>query len=298
MSTFAQMVDRVRSDLYGYVRDQEQSSHLTSDMAIDALAVNVADAKKIPGTGRIEIGDELIWVDSVDPNTNTLVVPPYGRGFDSTTAAIHTSGTRVISNPLFPRSVVRQEINAAIQDAAGELFAVGSTTFTKNGVQISYQLPAEVRNVLQVTWQVVGPSLVWRRVRRWNLDQADGTSGGTGVAIHLRDVITPGRTVKVLYSKYAQTMTNDTDDFVAVTGLPQTSEDVIVYGACARLLSYLDTSRVDTQSTEAAVAASGVPVGSATNLSKQMYGMFRQRLTEEKDRLLATYPTSVHYSQR
>ena len=40
----------------------------------------------------IEIDNELIWVDSSDSATNTLAVPPYGRGYRGTGAATHEIG--------------------------------------------------------------------------------------------------------------------------------------------------------------------------------------------------------------
>jgi hypothetical protein len=101
----------------------------------------------------------------------------------------------------------------------------------------------------------------------------------------------------VLYTTFAAPLVNDSDDYVAVTGLPASSEDVITYGTGARLLSYGDSSRVDTQSAEAAAATGGVPVGSASRVSQQMYAMYRQRLNEERTRLFQTYPTSVHYTR-
>lgn len=295
MSTLSQLVDEVISNLHGYVRDQEESTHLTIDATAADVSLTLASGAKVPGSGRFEIEDELIWVDAVDTTNNTVSVPPYGRGFDSTTAAAHTAGKRVICNPLFPRNVVRRAINDTIQDAAGELFAVGTYQFPYTAAKLAYTLPAAVNQVLWVSWQETGPSAVWRPVRTWRLDQAYGTTGAAA-AVVIGDPITPGRTVNVVYTKFPTTLVNNADDFT-VSGLPSTAQDVIVYGACARLLSYVDASRVNTQSIESGAFTQGIPVGSAMNVSKQMYAMFRQRLQEERLRLLATFPTQVHYSR-
>lgn len=296
MTTFKDMTDHVLADLHGYVRSQEQSTHLTAPVTSGALTIPVNNSKAVPGSGAFEIDEEIIWVDAVDQLNNSLTVPPYGRGFETTTAAAHTTGTRVISNPLFPRSAIKRAINATIGDAGGVLFAVGRTTFPFLGAQVSYPLPTAANSVLQVSWQEVGPTKAWRNVRNFRLDQEDGTSGGTGTAIQIRDGIIPGRIVQVVYAFYPAPLVNDTDVFTTVTGFSDSVEDVITYGACARLLSYLDSSRVQTKSTDPSQAAA-VPVGAASNVSKQMYAMYRQRLSEERVRLLATYPTSVHYAR-
>jgi hypothetical protein len=101
----------------------------------------------------IEIDDELIWVDSFDRTTNTATIPAYGRGFQDTTATSHTAGTRVTIAPSFPRSVIRRNINLAIQGVYPDLFGTYYTTFNWQAARTTYALPAEAIDVIAASWQ-------------------------------------------------------------------------------------------------------------------------------------------------
>ena len=88
MSTFSELTDQTLMQLYGYTTLQDQATYLTSNMSSNSLVLTVADATAI-SRGIIEIDDEIIWVDSLNPLVNELTVPPYGRGFRGTTAQAH-----------------------------------------------------------------------------------------------------------------------------------------------------------------------------------------------------------------
>ena len=90
MRNFGEMTDEVLGHLRSFVRDQEMSTHLTANVSFGDLAIPVDDAG-ILTRGRIQIGDELIWVDRPDRSAGTAVIPPYGRGMDGTSAASHAS---------------------------------------------------------------------------------------------------------------------------------------------------------------------------------------------------------------
>ena len=130
------------------------------------------------------------------------------------------------------------------------LFRSNSTTFTFNAAQVAYQLPDDARDVLFVSWQTVGPSKEWLPVNRWRIDRmANVAAFNTTKTINIYEKIMPGRTVQVYYSTIPNDLTNNSDDYATVTGLPESSRDVITLGAAYRLLSYLDTGRIDRKST-------------------------------------------------
>lgn len=127
MTLFSELIDETSLSLTGYTNRQDQATFLTSPMAATDLTFVVADGTVLT-RGLVEIDEELIWVDSFDRTSNTATIPAYGRGFRDTTAAVHTAGTRVTITPSFPRSVIRRNLQQAIDAVYPDLFGV-STPF-------------------------------------------------------------------------------------------------------------------------------------------------------------------------
>jgi hypothetical protein len=115
--------------------------------------------------------------------------------------------------------------------------------------------------------------------------------------VNLYEKIMPGRTVQVWYSAIPNNLTNDTDDFADVTGLPQSCQDVVILGACYRLLSYLDTGRINLTSAEADLADAKLPSTAGASSSKYVFALYQQRLMEEATKLQDRYPIRVHYTK-
>lgn len=297
MSTFEQLTDSTLLYLYGFTTLQDQATYLTASVSASALSIPVADATAI-SRGVLEIDDELIWADTVDTTGLTATVPPYGRGFRSSTAASHASGTRVVSSPLFPRTLVKQAINQTITAVYPDLWGIGSASFTFNPAVSAYALPAGTKKVLAVSWQTVGPTREWMPVRNWRLDpNANTTAWPTGVTLNVYDSITPGRTVQVTYAKQPSVLVNDSDDFSTVTGLPDSSEDVIRYGAAYRMVPFFDSPHLSGMSAEADFAANLRPVGASAQLGRSMLQTYQIRLAEEARRLQDLFPIRAHYTR-
>lgn len=185
MPTFDQLTDSTMMYLHGFTTVQDQSTYLTQSASDSTTTLTVADTSAM-SRGIVEVGDELIMVDSVDSVSLTLTAPPYGRGFRGSTAAAHASGTRVVSAPMFPRKTVKDALNDAIQAVYPEVFGVGETTFTFTSAVSTYQLPAGSVDVLQVSWETVGPSKEWLPVRRYRVDRHAATgSFASGVSVSL-----------------------------------------------------------------------------------------------------------------
>lgn len=297
MSTFSELTDSALLYLYGYTTLQDQATYLTSNVSASATTLPIADGTSI-SRGTIEIDNELIWVDSVDTTALTVTVPPYGRGYRGSTAATHTSGTRVVSSPLFPRRLVQQAINETIHAVYPDLYATADATITFNPAVTTYALPAGAVQVLAVSWQSIGPSKEWLPVRRYSLDKHASTSVfSSGASISLYDAIVPGRTVKVIYSKAPSILTNDSDDFVTTTGLSASAEDVIRLGAAYRMVPFFDAPHLSGMSAEADFAANMRPVGGASQLGKYLLQLYQIRLAEEARRLQDVWPIRTHYTR-
>lgn len=297
MSTYAELIDATMLYLYGYTTLQDQATHLTAATSATATTLAIADGTAI-SRGVLEIDTELIWVDSVDSVALTATVPPYGRGFRGSTATTHDSGTRVVSSPLFPRKLVGQAINEAIHAVYPDVYAIGEATFSFGSAVTTYSLPAGAMQVLQVSYQSIGPSREWLPVRRWRIDKhADTTAFTSGATVSIYDGIVPGRTVRIAYSKQPTTLVNATDDYVTTTGLSASTEDVVRLGAAYRMVPFFDAPHLSGMSAEADFSANLRPVGGASQLGKYLLQMYQVRLAEESRRLQDVFPIRSHYTR-
>lgn len=297
MSTFGEMIDSTLLELSGYSVLQDQATHLTAQVSSTASALPIADTTAI-SRGLIEINDELMWVDTVDSQSKTVALAPYGRGYRGTTAATHAAGSRVVSSPVFPRSLVKAKINEAIRATFPDLFAVASTTFSFVPARTTYELPAGAQDIINVAWQSVGPSREWNPIRRYRLDkQANTTTFPSGVTLSIYDMITPGRTIQVNYTTQPNPMVNDGDDFVTTTGLPASCEDVIRLGVAYRMVPFFDSPHLSGLSAEADFGINNRPVGSSANMARFMLQMYGVRLQEESKRLRELFPVRAYYTR-
>ena len=296
MTLFSELIDETALALTGYTAKQDQATFLTAPMGATDTTFVVADGTVLT-RGIVEIDEELIWVDSFDRTSNTATVPPYGRGFRDTTATVHSAGVRVTISPAFPRSMIRKDVNEAIDAIYPSLFGVYYTTFSFIASRTTYQLPSEAIDALAVSWQTIGPSLEWLPVRHYRIDRtANPIVWNSGKTISISDGIIPGRTVQVVYTKKPTQLEYDTDDFTT-TGLPDSAREVIILGAAYRSAAYVDMGRIPAMSAEAAAQGQSNPVGSGTNVSRYFYQMYQQRLAVEMARQAEQYPPRTHYSR-
>ena len=295
MSTFADVIDETTLALTGYTNRQDQATFLTAALSSTALTFTVQDGTVLT-RGIVEIDEELIWVDSFDRTTNIATIPAYGRGFRNTEPAPHSAGTRVTIAPSFPRSVVRKNVNLAIDGVYPDLFGTYYTTFNFQAAVTTYQLPQEAIDILGASWQTIGPSKEWLPIRHLRMDKmANPVTWNTGKTISIREGIIPGRPVMITYTKKPSNLQFDTDDFTQ-TGLPESAREVIVLGAAYRTAAYLDLGRVPAATAEADAQQGNDPVGSAVNISRYMYQLYQQRLQVEVRRLQEQYPPRTRYT--
>jgi hypothetical protein len=298
------MVDEVLINLAGYTLQQDKSTHLTATLATTTSTIASPTILQLAGAdlgkGTIEIGEELLWVDSFDRIANTATVSPYGRGYLGTTPSTAAAGTRVIISPTFPRYVVKRAINDTLRALGSSIFAVKQTTFTYNAAVSTYELEnLNIRNILTIHWESIGPSKEWIRVKRFDFDALPeiNTWGATSQTVTIGDIITPGRTVKVVYATEPTALSANSDVFTTTTGLPESVRDVVVLGAAYRLLTYLDPARASMVSPQADETDAKRPYGSSGNATRQLFALYTQRLAEETKAQQQQYPARVHYSR-
>jgi hypothetical protein len=182
VTTLSEMIDETLINLSGYTYQQDRSTHLTAAVTTltspssspTILSLGSTDSV---GKGVIEVGEELMWVDSFDRVANTATIAPYGRGYLGTDASTAALDTKVTISPIFPRYVVKRAINDTIRAMGTQLLVIDQTTFTYNAAITTYELtdsngdPLDIQNILTMSWQDIGPSKEWINVRQlWTFD--------------------------------------------------------------------------------------------------------------------------------
>ena len=305
MTTLAQITDEVLMNLSGYTFQQDRSTYLTA--AVTTLTspsssptiLSLASSDNL-GKGVIEVGDELMWVDSFDRVANTATIAPYGRGYLGTTPSTAAVDTKVTISPIFPRNAITKAVNDTIRAIGSQLMVVKQTTFTFNAAVNTYDLSdLNIENILTVMWQSTGPSKEWIRVNRWDFDPFAETAtwGANSQTITIRDFITPGRTVKIMYIAQPTPFTSSSQELTAQTGYPESVKDVLVLGAAYRLLTYLDPARASQISPQADEIDAKRPFGSANNATRQIFALFQQRLKEEIAQFQGLYQPRIRFNR-
>lgn len=293
------MIDEVKGSLQGYTLRQDRITYVANPNGLTTTStqIQVGSASNL-AKGIIEIDDELIWIDSFDKSSNTLnVIPGFGRGYQGTTASPHAQYAPVTLAPTFPRVNIQKAINDTINSLYPKLWAVSNYTFTFNASQVTYALPDDCEQILFMSWQTTGSSEEWLPVNRWRIDSmANAATFNTNVTVNIYENIQPGRTVQVWYTTEPNTLDASTDDFADVTGLPESSADVVIYGASYRLLSFLDAGRINLTSAEADLNDTKNPYNSGASSSRYIFALYQQRLQEEALKLQDKYPIRLHYT--
>jgi len=311
MTTFADMTNEVLINLAGYTFQQDRSTYLrtavtTTTSTIAAPTTLSLGSTDSVGKGILEIDEELVWVDSFDRVSNTATISPYGRGYLGTTAATHAAEAKVAISPTFTKYVVKRAINDTIRSIGSSIYAVENYNFTFNAAVSTYALAnKDIKNILNISWQSIGPSKEWVPIRRYDFDasaypEAFGYVTGTDTVqtITLGEAPIAGRTVKVMYATKPHALSSNSDVYTTTTGLPESTKDVVILGAAYRLLSFLDPARAAQVSPQADETDSKRPFGASQTATKQLYALYNQRLKEEIDAQQNNFPPRVHYSRR
>ena len=290
------MIDEVKQNLNGYTLNQERISYLGAAIDSDDTLIGLGDTANLV-KGIIEIDDELMYAVSFNKNAGTMsVAPGFGRGYQGTTAASHAQFAQVIINPMFPRSAIKRAINDTILTCG--LDVVATHTFSYSPARITYALPTTAKDVLMVSYSTIGASKEWAPIRAWRHDKsANVAEFSYSQTISLYSGVEPGRTVQVTYLKDPLPLAADSDDFATVTGLEESVRDVIIWGACYRLASYIDAGRLNLTSAEADLANTKIPLTAGTNAARYFYANYQQRLTEEKQKQQRNKPIRTHYTR-
>jgi hypothetical protein len=301
-------VDRVKQQLLGYTRDQASITYLTEPMLATDLTFQVdTDTVTNLSRGLVEIDDELLLVKKYDRATGTVTVMANlnGRGVEGTTPASHADDSVVTDDPMYPKARIKEAINDTIAATFPDLWVFGEYEFPNVAARYEYPVPVEVEDVYKVTVNTIGPSAVWFPLSSWRFNPSASTTAGqvkptpapTGKTIQImRDFIVPGRNIRVEYIKKPNELVSGTDDFATTTGYPERYVDLVMYGACWRLLPAYESARLQQSAIEATERAPLVPTGAGSNASKYYMALYQQRLTEERTRLQRLFDSFQTYN--
>lgn len=269
---------------------RQEMNRLTTTMNTSVTSV-VFDfaAGSIAAGALIAIDLELILVWSVTSQTATVQ-----RAMHGSVAAAHTAGAVITVNPIVSDFWVFAEINnelASLSSPATGLYRVKTVTATAT-VASSYNLAADVIDVLTVQWNDYGPSLDWPRLRRWDvLTNQDTSVFASGTALQLYTAPPPGRTLRITYSAPFGALATLADDVQTTTGLPASANDIPAIGAAARLLTAREARRSVLDAQPESRQAQDVPPGTARSAAAQLFALRDRRVKEESARLSSQYPS-------
>ncbi len=288
------MTDEVYLNLVGYVIDQEAISTVVAP-GIDNIVMTftVNDSTQI-STGLIEVDEELMWCTQIDPDANSVTVSV--RGMYGTTQTSHSIGAIIRNEPRFPRQTIMNALNTTLRSVYPDLFMVESTNITTVTAITTYEIPSTVEQVFSVTYDELSPSGHWAPIRRWDLDMAaDTTEYPSGKTITVFEPVLSGRSIRIQYMRVPLAFANPDLD-ITTTGLNESARDCLVYGACSRMIGYLEPARLSDESAEAGLLGTQAP-GAALAPARYFYQLHLQAKQEEARRLQNRYPTRPHWNR-
>lgn len=294
-TTFDSLTDDVLLTLQGFGLSQPRAAGLVQPVAVSDTQLQVDNTDGFE-QGIAEIGDEIVFVSSVDFNSATLTV---ARAQYGTTATTYTAGTTVTMAPVWTRKRIQAALNEAIVGVYPDLWATGTTTFSFTPAVTTYSLPADAEKVISVHTETIGPSHELLAIHRYSENLvAPASDFSTGKSITLEKGGFPGRNIIVVYRKAPTELVNGSD-LLTSSGLRETAKAAIKYGACSTLTAFMDAARLPVDTAQAdAYDPSKDPIGNATKISAQLYSRYQLELEREKRRLQQTNPATISVRTR
>lgn len=288
MTTKTELVDSIHAALHSYTGVQEQVTWLTSaiDASTTTIPVNGADTVM---RGVVEIDEELLYVNSTD--AANLILAPFGRGFRGSTAATHALNAQVTFDPAFPRREIIKTINRVIESLFPHLYQHKTEDITYVSTTVAQPVASDVESVLGVLGQYPGdPADYWTPIVRWSYD----ANTPDGKVLNLHEQYAPGTLIRVVYRARFGELTTD----FATSGIPESYEDLLLYGVTAQMVRFLEPGRLQLPTVENVSRSQVVNSGDAGRTANQLYAMFQARLAEERRSLLEMNPPTINFLSR
>lgn len=293
--TFSDLITETQQLLRSYVRNQEVSTYLTTGVTDRATTFFVHEPRVL-SRGLVEIGSELVLIESIDEQAKTFTIPPFGRGMEASSASAHAPGTKLTVNPMYPRSAVASALNQTIAGLGAQLYGLETVTFPASPTRVSYQLPEDALRVLSVSW-VLRRTATRDRIYadNWVFDQQAEWPTGKGILLYEWPL--PGDPISVIIGVPPLPL-EEGQDF-SESRLAASTFDLIMLGAAARLITQAGTGAfagngVGAQTTLGATQDPTTPI----QLGRYLYAEFQNRLEQEVAAQQRTYSNRLHYTRR
>jgi len=296
MATFEDMIDEVSLNLEGYSGRQAIWGTLNSNIGANDTTFTVNGPIFGDGsgfsTGLIEIGEEL--VNAIVFTRATGVATSVLRGFVGTPRTSHLAGELLRNDPKYPRFAIKKALNDTITTLLPKFGAIKYVEFKALGAQIRYDMPADARGVLEVSFAAPGASKAWIPSNRFKFENIGGSTSLTGKSISIWDFL-PSRLVRVVYWADPSPLVNITDDFASTTGLVDWINPTVIYGTCYRLSSFSDSGNIaDNSASQKLLNATQATSFGNTSMSKYYNQLFQQGINDAELRLENMYPPRPH----
>lgn len=300
MTTLDQLVERIRTNLSQGVMNTPQVATFNGwvldggGTKVGLQLADVADPNSVTRS-HVEIGSELVYVQSYDANTGIGTCPAWFRQRAGTPEnAFAVVGDMVTVNPRWSTWTLTQALIDGIRALEPDLFVVKKTTLTSSATTGRLALPADVEDILSLKVLLPGSANVELPVKRWSLDTkaADG-----GRYLHMTQLGQSGLDIYVTY-RAKVTIPNPLAMgglLWSSTGLPDTAEGLPVLHATASLLPQAEASRTQVSSIEQSDRARYIQTGSATSTARFWMQEFEQGLARERRALLDRFSARPHF---
>jgi hypothetical protein len=280
-------IDRTRDLLLAGTVEPINRINADAGSGVSTLSIEF-DAGPIVVGSLVEIGTEQMYVISVAGQSVGVI-----RGYGGTTAADHSSGDIVRSNPQYPAFQVLNALNDDLNDLSSPhrgLYQAKTTTFTYTAGTDGYNLAADVLGVHSVTYVRKTSTKSEPQIRRFSVRRnRDTATFASGTALILHDPADGEQTVRVEYAAPFTTLTDSTTALSA-TGLHTEAYDLPPLGAAVKLMSFKPIPRESMMQQGPVRRAEEVPSGAISQSIRDLRFLREQRIQAEAARLAKMYP--------
>ena len=281
----------------------EQALQITSDytagsgsLTLDASAAALAAVR--PGA-ILANNLNLFYVTSVASNVIS-VIGGYQGSADVSQVAGATPASTVYIRPKFSRFDVSVAINDELDSLSAPENGLGqilTTDVTYNPVFEGYSLPTTFdpasSYILEITYKEALPVRRYPLIRRGDyrtLRNQTTPDFPNGCAVKLSAGGWPGQPVHVQYLAPFTRLVNQTDDLLAVAGVPQTAQDIVPMGAALRLAPPREIQRNTMGAQPDPRKAQEVPPNAIQASANALNILYLRRISQEQSRIKRAFP--------
>lgn len=293
MTTALTVINRVQRDLLSGTTEERNTLATTLSSTTGTSVVTTYDVKGLTAGSVFEIDSELFYIWESVGATKTLTVE---RGYGGSTAATHTAGAVVTTNPRFPKQQLLDGLNQEIDDLSSPVnglfrIVVASLTYNGSARQMNLTSAVSVLGLVDVSYKYLASDYVPMRNTVLSRDM-NTTDFASGFALTVNDYV-PSGTVRVTYRAPFVRVATTADDLQTVSFVPTTMEDILQIGLQLRLMAPREIKRSFIESQGDTRRSEEVPAGSTINSTAGLARMKRDRIMAESARLNLSYPIMI-----